>query len=343
MKPGAQDAGPSLAPALSAQEQSRARRIGSSRMTTPDPTPADPEVERYLLLLAAQRSPRTVDAYRRDLAAVAAFLGAPVGTATTHALDGWVASMRAAGLAPSTIARRIAAVRSYFRHQLLLGAPPRQPRRGGRDAAQGAQAAAHALAVRVRAPDRGGERHDTAGDARPRPRRAHVRGRAPRLGDGRPRPHVRRHRRAHRPRARQGRQGAHRPARPAGRRGGPPLPGARPAAPRPALPAGSVPERAWRGADPGGRLPDPAQARGEGRARARARPSRTCSATRSRRTCSREVPTSARCRRCSGTQTSRRRSGTRTSPIAAGARRTSRRIPHARRPASPTARDDTAS
>jgi len=104
-----------------AQEQRAGRRNGSSRMTTTAPTPADPEVERYLLLLAAQRSPRTVDAYRRDLAAVAKFLGAPVGTATTHTLDGWVASMRAAGLAPSTIARRIAAVRSYFRHQLLLG------------------------------------------------------------------------------------------------------------------------------------------------------------------------------------------------------------------------------
>ena len=90
-------------------------------MTTTAPTPADPEVERYLLLLAAQRSPRTVDAYRRDLAAVAGFLGAPVGTATTQTLDGWVASMRAAGRAPSTIARRIAAVRSFFRHQQLLG------------------------------------------------------------------------------------------------------------------------------------------------------------------------------------------------------------------------------
>lgn len=100
------------------------RRIGSSRMTTHSTTPSttsDPDVERYLLLLAAQRSPRTVDAYRRDLAAFAGFHGSPVGTATTSALEGWVAGMRAAGLAPSTIARRIAAVRSYFRHQLLLG------------------------------------------------------------------------------------------------------------------------------------------------------------------------------------------------------------------------------
>ena len=91
------------------------------------PETADPEVERYLLLLAAQRSPRTVDAYRRDLTGLAGFLGASVGTATTSDLEGWVASMRAADLAPSTIARRIAAVRSYFRHQMLLGARPTTP------------------------------------------------------------------------------------------------------------------------------------------------------------------------------------------------------------------------
>jgi len=91
-------------------------------MTTATPTPPDPEAERYLLLLAAQRSPRTVDAYRRDLADLARFLGAPAATATPPSLDAWVASMRAAALAPSTIARRVAAVRSYYRHQVLLGA-----------------------------------------------------------------------------------------------------------------------------------------------------------------------------------------------------------------------------
>jgi site-specific recombinase XerD len=90
-------------------------------MTTSPPTPSDPEAERYLLLLAAQRSPRTVDAYRRDLFDLATFLGGPAGTATQASLEAWVASMRAAGLAPSTIARRVAAVRSYFRHQVLLG------------------------------------------------------------------------------------------------------------------------------------------------------------------------------------------------------------------------------
>ncbi len=96
------------------------RRIGSSRMTTTQTT-ADPAVARYLLLLAAQRSPRTVDAYRRDLAALSACLDGPVSTAGASELEAWVAGMRANGLAASTIARRIAAARSFYRHELLLG------------------------------------------------------------------------------------------------------------------------------------------------------------------------------------------------------------------------------
>jgi integrase/recombinase XerD len=98
----------------------------------------DPDVESFLLVLAARRSPRTVDAYRRDLTKLTAFLDAPVATATAQDLERWLASMRADGLAPSTLARRLAAVRSYFRHQVLIAArtdnpaaelkPPRRPR-----------------------------------------------------------------------------------------------------------------------------------------------------------------------------------------------------------------------
>jgi integrase/recombinase XerD len=99
---------------------------------------SDPDVESYLLLLAAQRSPRTVDAYRRDLAALAAFREGPVGDATTPEIETWLAAMRADGLASTTVARRLAAVRSYFKHLVLLGrrgdnpaaeiAPPRRSR-----------------------------------------------------------------------------------------------------------------------------------------------------------------------------------------------------------------------
>jgi integrase/recombinase XerD len=89
-------------------------------MTTPIPA-ADRDVERFLVLLAARRAPRTVDAYRRDQAARGARLGAPVGEATTEELERWLASLRAEGLAASTIARRTAAVRAFCKHRQLLG------------------------------------------------------------------------------------------------------------------------------------------------------------------------------------------------------------------------------
>jgi integrase/recombinase XerD len=87
----------------------------------------DPDVESFLLLLATRRSARTVDAYRRDLAAFAAACDRPVGSAGRADLERWLAEMRAQGLAPSTIARRIAAARSYFRHSMLLGARSDNP------------------------------------------------------------------------------------------------------------------------------------------------------------------------------------------------------------------------
>ncbi len=87
----------------------------------------DPDAESFLLLLAARRSPRTVDAYRRDLARFADFRDGPVGAGSTEELERWVAGMRAAGLAGTTVARRIAAVRSFYRHQMLLGARADNP------------------------------------------------------------------------------------------------------------------------------------------------------------------------------------------------------------------------
>jgi integrase/recombinase XerD len=98
---------------------------GGGEPTSLNPTEpvaaSDPDVERFLLFLAARRSPRTVDAYGRDLAALAASRGGDVGDATLEELERWVAEMRAAGLASSTIARRVAAARTYFRHLALIG------------------------------------------------------------------------------------------------------------------------------------------------------------------------------------------------------------------------------
>jgi integrase/recombinase XerD len=82
---------------------------------------SDRDVEGFLALAAARLAPRTVEAYRRDLTHLAAWLGRSPGGATTDDLASYVAQLRADGLAPTTIARRLAAVRAFFRHQVLLG------------------------------------------------------------------------------------------------------------------------------------------------------------------------------------------------------------------------------
>src|SRR5690242_192827 len=87
----------------------------------------DPEVEGFLALLATRRAPKTVEAYRRDLAALAAWLDRPVAEVTTEQLEQYIAELRAAGLSPATIGRRVAAIRSFFRHQTLLGARTDNP------------------------------------------------------------------------------------------------------------------------------------------------------------------------------------------------------------------------
>jgi integrase/recombinase XerD len=81
----------------------------------------DRELDAFLALLAARRSPRTVDAYRRDLAQLLAFIGKPLVEATLDDLERYTAQLRADGLAATTIARRAAAARSFFRHLQLLG------------------------------------------------------------------------------------------------------------------------------------------------------------------------------------------------------------------------------
>ena len=90
--------------------------------TTPTPVPdLDPQVESFLALLTARRAPRTVDAYRRDLADLDAFLGkSPVG-ASREELEAWLADLRGRGQAASSVARRAAAARSFYRHLALLG------------------------------------------------------------------------------------------------------------------------------------------------------------------------------------------------------------------------------
>jgi integrase/recombinase XerD len=81
----------------------------------------DGELDGFLALLAAQRAPRTVEAYRRDLTALREWLGHPLASASTEELERYLAELRAQGLSNATVARRTASARSFFRHLSLLG------------------------------------------------------------------------------------------------------------------------------------------------------------------------------------------------------------------------------
>jgi site-specific recombinase XerD len=89
---------------------------GSTTMPT-----RDPDLDGFLALLAAQRAPATVEAYRRDLNALAAALEKPLASASLDDLERCIAELRARGLAGTTIARRTAAARGFYKHLQLLG------------------------------------------------------------------------------------------------------------------------------------------------------------------------------------------------------------------------------
>jgi integrase/recombinase XerD len=84
-------------------------------------------IDSFLALSAARLAPRTVDAYSRDLRHLERWLGGSPDDASSDQLAGYVAQLRADGLAATTIARRVAALRSFFRHQVLIGARPDNP------------------------------------------------------------------------------------------------------------------------------------------------------------------------------------------------------------------------
>jgi len=85
------------------------------------------ELGSFLAILATRRAPKTVEAYRRDLTQIEEQLGKPIAQASTDDLQAHLAELRARGLAPATIARRLSAARSFFAHQVLLGARPDNP------------------------------------------------------------------------------------------------------------------------------------------------------------------------------------------------------------------------
>ncbi len=231
----------------------------------------DPELAGFLALLATRRAPRTVDAYRRDLGQLATWRKGRVGDTTTEELERWLAEMRAAGVAASTVARRVAAVRGFFRHQLLLGTREDNP------------AAALQLPRRTRtlprtlSPAEAERLIDAAAGTSPRSLRDRalvelLYGAGLRVSEA-----TGLHRRSvdldDRVVRALGKGSKERlvPLGPPGRRSAAALHRVRPPSPRPPRPGRAVPERARRPAHPGRRVPDPASARGEGRARAAAR------------------------------------------------------------------------
>jgi integrase/recombinase XerD len=100
---------------------------------------SDPDVERFLALARTRLAPRTVESYRRDLEDFRRATGASPVTADRAAIERYLAGLRAAGRAGSTIARRLAALRAFYRYEQLVGArddnpaagipPPRRSRR----------------------------------------------------------------------------------------------------------------------------------------------------------------------------------------------------------------------
>ena len=300
----------------------------------------DDAIEGYLTYLHVERglAPATIRAYRADLDDFAASRGAAEGWGRSPdvALDYLAARTRRGrrgdpGLAPSSLRRRAAALKGFYRFAYgegLIGtdvAAHLDLPRPSRLLPETLTVAETERLLEAAGPDersggrrgRGG-RPRRPGPPRPGPARAAVRGRpADQRGDrARPRGPVARRRL--RPGHRQGRQGAAR----AGRRRRARLArgagstgrarrllalGARgTAARRPAVPR--RPRRAPRAAAGVGRR----QARGRARRPRRTGSARTRCATRSRPTCSRAAPTCGSSRSCSDMRVSPPRSSTRT-------------------------------
>jgi len=91
-----------------------------------------PAVAEYLGALQSERgaSRNTLAAYRRDLDDYLKHLRSQRLDATAAAPDdvvGWIEQLRRRGLAPSSVARRLSAVRGFYRHLLRDGAVRRDP------------------------------------------------------------------------------------------------------------------------------------------------------------------------------------------------------------------------
>ena len=101
----------------------------SDRTRAPEPETPDPMVEQFLEMLVAERgaSINTVSAYRRDLVDFSGFAATrgfvPV-TAGANDIRDYLAMMNDSGLSPRSAARRLSALRQFFK--FLLGEAVRE-------------------------------------------------------------------------------------------------------------------------------------------------------------------------------------------------------------------------
>ena len=296
------------------------------------PPSLDRAIDDYLTYLRVERglSPATIRAYRGDLARLrrrsrASRRPGPTARrppAATSPPGRGAAGPSDPGLAPTSLRRRAASIRGFYRFAYGDGLIARRRRRPHRPAAPAPPAARDADRRRGRGAARGG-----AGPPRPGAPGAAVRRRAAgQRGAGtRPRGPVARRRlrpgdREGRPRAaRPGRRHRARLARPLDRGG--PRPAARAVARRAAARADRCSSATAAGGSPGSRPSRSSAARLAGPVSASGS-RRTPSATRSRRICSRAAPTCGSSRSCSGMRVSPRPSSTRTSPASGSGRST---------------------
>jgi integrase/recombinase XerD len=89
-------------------------------------------LESFVEMLRAERNAadNTVEAYERDLADVATFLarrGADLPTADAASIRAYLAKLHRAGMAPRTAARRLSAIRQFYRFLVGEGIRPDDP------------------------------------------------------------------------------------------------------------------------------------------------------------------------------------------------------------------------
>jgi integrase/recombinase XerD len=92
----------------------------------------DPLVERFLEMLMAERNSarNTCDAYERDLADLARYLArrkTVPADADTHALRGYLGALAHAGMAPRSQARKLSALRQFYKFLAAEGLRPDDP------------------------------------------------------------------------------------------------------------------------------------------------------------------------------------------------------------------------